>query len=119
MRKLILILASVTFVASTATGCGLIGGNQEAQAKSVCQDFAVFLLDVGDGRFAEGEMQGRMVDLQERAAQTGDSALSRYFAGMYNSATDDWGSLGDFISMTQRIAETCKTYGVPIATEAP
>ena len=64
-------------------------------------------------------MGEQMTLLQERARATGDTALTRYLVAMYDPETDEWSTLEEWASMAVRVAETCKTYGVAIATSAP
>jgi hypothetical protein len=117
MRRRLALAALAAFVLA---GCSAIsGGDAREEAASVCRDYAVFWLDVGDAKYTIDEMGEQMTSLQERARATGDTALTRYLEGMYDSATDEWSTLTEWASMAVRVAETCETYGVAIATSAP
>lgn len=113
-------LALAVLPAVVLTACSAIGGDDiREEAASVCRDYAVFWLDVGDGKYDIDDMGEQMASLQERAQATGDTALTRYLVGMYDPATDEWSTLEEWASMAVRVAETCETYGVAIATSAP
>ena len=117
MRRNLALAALAAFVLA---GCSAIGaGHAREEAASVCRDYAVFWLDVGDGRYTIEEMGEQMTSLQERARATGDAALTRYLVAMYDPATDKWSTLEEWASMAVRVAKTCETYGVAIATSAP